>query len=204
MRYTPSCHGLWRSLAARLTGGQEVAGSNPASPTERNPWAVRLQGFLAAWGATCLVALVTLSARSDPIWSRLQRNRRRHRPRPRGRVDAGSRRAWCVSPDAPSDPTTPLHASLHRTRCLRACVATHTASDGRYRRLGQRCEQAGGRWQHRSLCPNASSKGRSGIEESDSNPESIQENHTGDPRLVSLQREEPLQCKGSLRRAGRI
>ena len=27
--------GLWRSLAARLTGGQEVAGSNPASPTKR-------------------------------------------------------------------------------------------------------------------------------------------------------------------------
>ncbi len=25
--------GLWRSMAARLTGGQEVAGSNPASPT---------------------------------------------------------------------------------------------------------------------------------------------------------------------------
>ncbi len=26
-------YGLWRSLVARLTGGQEVAGSNPASPT---------------------------------------------------------------------------------------------------------------------------------------------------------------------------
>ena len=30
--------GLWRSLVARLTGGQEVAGSNPASPTtNRSP-----------------------------------------------------------------------------------------------------------------------------------------------------------------------
>src|SRR5690606_2282877 len=29
--------GLWRSLVARLTGGQEVVGSNPASPTIRNP-----------------------------------------------------------------------------------------------------------------------------------------------------------------------
>ena len=29
--------GLWRSLVARLTGGQEVAGSNPASPTGRKP-----------------------------------------------------------------------------------------------------------------------------------------------------------------------
>ena len=28
-----SGNGLWRSLVARLTGGQEVAGSNPASPT---------------------------------------------------------------------------------------------------------------------------------------------------------------------------
>ena len=27
-------HGLWRSLAARLLWEQEVAGSNPASPTE--------------------------------------------------------------------------------------------------------------------------------------------------------------------------
>ena len=35
-------HGLWRSEAARLTGGQEVAGSNPASPTERTHAA---QGF---------------------------------------------------------------------------------------------------------------------------------------------------------------
>lgn len=26
-------YGLWRSLVARLTGGQEVVGSNPASPT---------------------------------------------------------------------------------------------------------------------------------------------------------------------------
>ena len=26
-------HGLWRRLVARLTGGQEVVGSNPASPT---------------------------------------------------------------------------------------------------------------------------------------------------------------------------
>ena len=32
-RIKPNPHGLWRSLAARLTGGQEVAGSNPASPT---------------------------------------------------------------------------------------------------------------------------------------------------------------------------
>ena len=29
----PAHNGLWRSLVARLTGGQEVAGSNPASPT---------------------------------------------------------------------------------------------------------------------------------------------------------------------------
>ena len=29
--------GLWRSMAARLTGGQEVAGSNPASPTRESP-----------------------------------------------------------------------------------------------------------------------------------------------------------------------
>jgi hypothetical protein len=28
-----SCHGLWRSLVAHLTGGQGVAGSNPVSPT---------------------------------------------------------------------------------------------------------------------------------------------------------------------------
>lgn len=42
MRYThlvrktrspASDHGLWRRLVARLTGGQEVVGSNPASPT---------------------------------------------------------------------------------------------------------------------------------------------------------------------------
>src|SRR4051794_9334608 len=26
-------HGLWRSLVARLTGGQKVAGSSPVSPT---------------------------------------------------------------------------------------------------------------------------------------------------------------------------
>src|SRR5690606_22523336 len=29
--------GPWRSLVARLTGGQEVVGSNPAGPTGRNP-----------------------------------------------------------------------------------------------------------------------------------------------------------------------
>ena len=29
----PAFVGEWRSLAAHLTGGQEVAGSNPASPT---------------------------------------------------------------------------------------------------------------------------------------------------------------------------
>ena len=28
-----TCHGLWRSLVAHLTGGQGVAGSNPVSPT---------------------------------------------------------------------------------------------------------------------------------------------------------------------------
>ncbi len=33
--------GLWRSLAARLTGGQEVAGSNPASPTTGIPCTAR-------------------------------------------------------------------------------------------------------------------------------------------------------------------
>mgnify|MGYP006877029458 FL=1 len=32
-RMTAIRHGLWRSLVARLTGGQEVVGSNPASPT---------------------------------------------------------------------------------------------------------------------------------------------------------------------------
>ena len=36
--------GLWRSLVARLTGGQEVVGSNPASPTKENPR--RNGGFL--------------------------------------------------------------------------------------------------------------------------------------------------------------
>ena len=37
-----SCHGLWRSLVAHLTGGQGVAGSNPVSPTEV---ARKLKGF---------------------------------------------------------------------------------------------------------------------------------------------------------------
>ena len=32
-----SRNGLWRSLVAHLTGGQGVAGSNPVSPTKRNP-----------------------------------------------------------------------------------------------------------------------------------------------------------------------
>jgi hypothetical protein len=30
-------NGLWRSLVAHLTGGQVVAGSNPVSPTKKNP-----------------------------------------------------------------------------------------------------------------------------------------------------------------------
>ena len=30
-------NGLWRRLVARLTGGQKVVGSNPASPTHRSP-----------------------------------------------------------------------------------------------------------------------------------------------------------------------
>ena len=29
--------GLWRSLVAHITGGDGVAGSNPVSPTQRNP-----------------------------------------------------------------------------------------------------------------------------------------------------------------------
>jgi len=29
-----SQHGIWRSLVARLTGGQEVVGSNPAIPMD--------------------------------------------------------------------------------------------------------------------------------------------------------------------------
>ena len=36
--------GLWRSLVAHLTGGQGVAGSNPVSPTRRNPCQVRVAG----------------------------------------------------------------------------------------------------------------------------------------------------------------
>ena len=34
--------GPWRSLVARLTGGQEVAGSNPAGPTMAAPIAVSI------------------------------------------------------------------------------------------------------------------------------------------------------------------
>lgn len=30
----PPCFGMWRSLVARLFGGQKVAGSSPAIPTE--------------------------------------------------------------------------------------------------------------------------------------------------------------------------
>ena len=37
--------GLWRSLAARLTGGQEVAGSNPGQPDPEKPLLRR--GFLS-------------------------------------------------------------------------------------------------------------------------------------------------------------
>jgi hypothetical protein len=49
-----SVSGLWRSMAARLTGGQEVAGSNPASPTRRNPVATTVTGFLCFCGfSTC-------------------------------------------------------------------------------------------------------------------------------------------------------
>ena len=33
----PGALGLWRSLVAHLTGGQGVAGSNPVSPTEKQP-----------------------------------------------------------------------------------------------------------------------------------------------------------------------
>ena len=35
LRRKPENFGLWRSLAAHLTGGQGVAGSNPANPTGR-------------------------------------------------------------------------------------------------------------------------------------------------------------------------
>ncbi len=30
-------HGIWRSLVARLVRDEEVVGSNPAIPTDRNP-----------------------------------------------------------------------------------------------------------------------------------------------------------------------
>lgn len=30
------CFGVWRSLVARLTGGQKAAGSSPVTPTRRN------------------------------------------------------------------------------------------------------------------------------------------------------------------------
>ena len=40
-------HGEWRSLVAHLTGGQEVAGSNPASPTRKQ----RRSGRSAAAGS---------------------------------------------------------------------------------------------------------------------------------------------------------
>ncbi len=43
--------GLWRSMAARVTGGHEVAGSNPASPTERT---LALQGFFSLEGGARL------------------------------------------------------------------------------------------------------------------------------------------------------
>lgn len=34
-RVSSGFHGPWRSLVARLTGGQEVVGSNPAGPTRK-------------------------------------------------------------------------------------------------------------------------------------------------------------------------
>lgn len=37
-------HGLWRSLVAHLTGGQVVAGSNPVSPTPKNPFRPASEG----------------------------------------------------------------------------------------------------------------------------------------------------------------
>jgi hypothetical protein len=43
--------GLWRSMAARVTGGHEVAGSNPASPTKTQALKPLLwQGFRRVWG----------------------------------------------------------------------------------------------------------------------------------------------------------
>ena len=43
--------GLWRSLAARLTGGQEVAGSNPASPTNESPAPAGVSYFTGSAGS---------------------------------------------------------------------------------------------------------------------------------------------------------
>ena len=34
--------GAWRSLVARLTGGQEAAGSSPVAPTNKNPLFMRV------------------------------------------------------------------------------------------------------------------------------------------------------------------
>ena len=38
--------GAWRSLVARLTGGQEVASSNLAGPTTPHPVFIRYDGYL--------------------------------------------------------------------------------------------------------------------------------------------------------------
>ena len=45
-----SCHGLWRSLVAHLTGGQGVASSNLVSPTRHDKWP-------PFWAAICHVAV---------------------------------------------------------------------------------------------------------------------------------------------------
>ncbi len=44
--------GLWRSMAARLTGGQEVAGSNPASPTTEATEVIGVSNRVALKGAS--------------------------------------------------------------------------------------------------------------------------------------------------------
>lgn len=51
-------NGLWRSLVARLSGGQEVAGSNPASPTTETSVSIGVSAFQQESSCTFVTARV--------------------------------------------------------------------------------------------------------------------------------------------------
>ncbi len=72
-------HGPWRSLVARLTGGQEVVGSNPAGPTiceginrsywslqrSRNAWTASWSSFHVSPGGSDVLTICALISAGD-------------------------------------------------------------------------------------------------------------------------------------------